>query len=130
MSDNATESLLLCLLLEEEDDDDFLLLYARKKRNAPDLLFKSRTKEGSYSILIKNHLIGAEEKFRKYCRINKNQFDFVLSLIVEEIQPKNRHAITAEEKLYLTLRYVKIFKAVFIRHKALIPLSGQIRGPW
>ncbi|KAL0830080.1 hypothetical protein ABMA28_003537 [Loxostege sticticalis] len=106
MSDNATESLLLCLLLEEEDDDDFLLLYARKKRNAPDLLFKSRTKEGSYSILIKNHLIGAEEKFRKYCRINKNQFDFVLSLIVEEIQPKNRHAITAEEKLYLTLRFL------------------------
>lgn len=92
-------------MLEEEDDDDLLLLYnIRKKRNAPHLLFKSRTKEGSYSILIKNHIIGAEEKFRKYCRLNKNQFDFVLSLIVEEIQPKNQHAITAEEKLYLTLR--------------------------
>ncbi|CAH0405489.1 unnamed protein product [Chilo suppressalis] len=74
------------------------------KKRTPDLLFKSRTEEGTNSNLIKKHIIGAKEKFRKYCCLNKNEFDFVLSFISEEIQPKKRHAILAEdEKLYLTL---------------------------
>lgn len=94
------------ILLEEEEDDDFLLLYAmRKKRKLTMPLFKKRSQEGSYSVLIQNHLLGDERIFREYCRLNKSQFNFVLSLIKEEIKPKVlRVAITAEEKLFLTLR--------------------------
>lgn len=106
MSDVFDPRDILSILWEEEDDDDLLLLhYSRKRRKHTIPLFKTRKTEGSYSVLIRNHLLGDEKIFREYCRLNKKQFDFVLSFIYMDIRPKVlRAAVSAEEKLFLTLR--------------------------
>ncbi|CAH2096480.1 unnamed protein product [Euphydryas editha] len=94
----------LYLLLEEDDDDLFLLHLYRKRREAIRPMLKCRTSERTYSILIKNHLESDIKEFREYCRLSKKQFDFILSLIREEIEAKKINAINAEEKSFLTLR--------------------------
>jgi hypothetical protein len=66
-------------------------------------MLKCRSSEGTYSILIKNHLESDSEELREYCRLNKKQLDFILSLIREEIEPKKINAINAKQKLFLTL---------------------------
>lgn len=95
---------MLINILAEEEDDDLLLLYY-ENREPIDPIFKSRNEEGYYQILIQKHLYCDEKKFRKFCRLNKKQFNFVLSLIMKEIQPKTcKKSISPEEKLFLTLR--------------------------
>lgn len=94
---------------EEEEDDDILLLLCAlipKKRMKIDTLFTSREEEGCFQTLIKRHLNYKEEKFRKYCRLNQSQFNFVLSLINQDIQPRRNGSsiITSAQKLFLTLR--------------------------
>ncbi|XP_045778131.1 protein ALP1-like [Maniola jurtina] len=98
--------LLQILMEEEEDDDDLLLLYYSSSR--PILPFyRNRLEEGSYETLIKRHLNISEELFRSYCRLNKNQFNFVLSLIYDDLKPKTlKNTITPEEKLFITLRFM------------------------
>lgn len=100
---------LLALLDEEEEDDDIILqliLIQMKKRREVRSLFATRYAEGSFNILIERHLADNEEIFRKYCRLNHEQFDFVLSLISGELQNKviNRKTVSTKEKLFLTLR--------------------------
>lgn len=56
------KSILQRILLEEEEDDDLILYYFYKNVN--------------------------EDMFKKYCRLNKEQFYFVLSLIEKEMEPK------------------------------------------
>lgn len=94
MSDNLNKrkrELLQRLMEDEEEDDEImLLLLASEKRKKIDSLYTSRVDEGSYNILIKRHFNLKEEKFRKYCRLNKAQFKFVLSLIENDIQPKKK----------------------------------------
>lgn len=75
-------------MLEEEEDDDLLLLHYFKQRSQIDPIFRNRNDEGFYRILIERHLKSDEEKFRKFCRFNKMQFNFVVSLIDDEIKPK------------------------------------------
>ncbi|XP_050311476.1 uncharacterized protein LOC126747037 [Anthonomus grandis grandis] len=106
MSDIAKQELLMRLLEDEEEDDDIILLLLSAKRNKIDSFYTSRHAEGCFEILIKRHLNIKDAKFRKYCRLNKTQFRFVLSLIQNEIQPKKQGSITAEEKLFLTLRFL------------------------
>lgn len=107
MSDNFNErkrELVKSLIQDEEEDDEIMLLLLSSKRNKIDSLYTSRVDEGSYLILIKRHLNLKDQKFRKYCRLNKTQFQFILSLIENDIQPMKKGSITAEEKLFLTLR--------------------------
>lgn len=92
------------LIEDEEEDDEIMLVLLSSKRNKIDSLYTSRIDEGSYQTLIKRHLNVKEYKFRRYCRLNKTQFQFVLSLIKSDIQPMKKGSITAEEKLFLTLR--------------------------
>ena len=94
------------ILLEEEEDDDFLLYYLHQKRRRSVLpMYRNRIYEGSFETLIKRHFNEDEKTFRNYCRLNKNQFNFVLSLIKKDLLPKTtRTVITPEEKLFLTLR--------------------------
>lgn len=91
---------------EEEDDDDLLLLYYYLSvRNPIDPIYSSRKEQGLYKILIQEHLNYNDDKFREFCRFNKRQFNFILSLVDEELSPKTtRNCIGAEEKLFLTLR--------------------------
>ncbi|CAG9833663.1 unnamed protein product [Diabrotica balteata] len=58
------DELMLYLLIEEEDDDDLLLLHYKSKRKPTRSVFKNRQFDGSYSILIKNHLMANEDIFR------------------------------------------------------------------
>lgn len=92
------------VLLEEEEDDDLLLYYyyKRKQRKSTNKLYTTRNQEGSFSLLIKNHLLFDESMFRMYFRLNKMQFDYVLSLMQKTMPKKGR--ITLKEKLALTLR--------------------------
>lgn len=92
------------LLLEEEEDDELLLYYyyKKKRRMSINKLFKTRDQEGSFSLLIKNHLLFEENMFRMYFRLNKIQFDYVLNLLQKNMPKKGR--ITLKEKLALTLR--------------------------
>lgn len=94
------------MLLEEENDDDMRLLLSLRDKTSE--LYESRNEEGYYKILIQNHLNDDDEKFRSFFRLNKDQFNFVLSLVQNELKkkPTNRvkTPISPEEKLALTLR--------------------------
>lgn len=64
--------------------------------------FKNRL-HGSYSLLIKNYLMTDEEILRKYCLLNKKQFNFIITFIYDEMRPETiRNAISLEEKLFLS----------------------------
>lgn len=92
------------LLLEEEEDDDLLLYYyyKSKKRLPINELYSTRSQEGSFSLLVKNHLLFDDTMFRTYFRLNKTQFDYVLNLLKKTMLAKGR--ISLKEKLALTLR--------------------------
>jgi len=99
----------IMLLLLEEEDDELLITTQSEQREKVDALFLNRKAEGYFEILISRHLIGNETKFREFLRVNKNQFDFLLSLVEVQLTklPSNRvkKPITAAEKLALPLRY-------------------------
>ena len=100
--------IILELLREEEEDDQLLLNTKNKKRKSISNLFSTRKSEGFFEKLIKGHLTTDNIKFREFFRLNRRQFDFVLSLIKNQIQktPTMRwhEPITPEEKLAVTLR--------------------------
>lgn len=102
------QELIQQLLEDDEEDDDILIMLSTlpKKRMKIDSIFTSREEEGCFQILIKRHLNYKEKKFRKYCRLNHKQFNFVLSLINQNIKPKRNGTsiITSAQKLFLTLR--------------------------
>lgn len=102
--------LIQWLLLEEADDEDICLqfLINHKPKCSPNPLFKTRKTEGYHQILINGHLRKDEKKFREFFRLNRSQFDYILSLIEENLTtapttfvPK---PISPEEKLAVTLR--------------------------
>lgn len=105
---STTKSLKRKLLEEEEEDDLVLYYYYKKIERAPiNPLFQKRKNEGYFKLLITQHLRDDEDMFQKYCRLNKTQFYFVLSLIENELKPNSTGTvITAEEKLFITLRQV------------------------
>lgn len=101
--------LLSIILLEEEEEEEWLQLeLLEKERCEKHDIFKKRAEEGYFSLLINSHLKGDEKKFREFFRLNPEQFNFVLSLIQEDIKKPGtncvKYPITAEEKLALTLR--------------------------
>lgn len=102
---SAENKIIKQILLEEDQDLILYYLYKKSKRAPIHSLFKKRKTEGYFKLLILQHLQGDEYLFRKYCRLNKTQFYFVLSLIEKDMQPKKlRTKITTEEKLFITLR--------------------------
>jgi len=100
--------IMLLLLEEEEEDDDLLITTQSEQREKVDALFLNRKAEGYFEILISRHLIRNETKFREFFRVNRQQFDYLLSLVTFELTkpPSNRvkKPITTAEKLSLTLR--------------------------
>lgn len=71
-------------------------------------MYKRRNEEGTFVNLITKYLIDDEDKFQRFFRLNRNQFNFVLSAIIGKINKKPsvfvRKPISAEEKLAVTLR--------------------------
>jgi len=102
--------LIQWLLLEEADDDDIYLQYLvnPKPKSRPNPLFKTRREEGYHQILINGHLRLDEKKFREFFRLNRGQFDYILSIIEGDLTtiptPFVPKPITPEEKLAVTLR--------------------------
>ena len=85
-----------------------LLLHQEKGRNSASPLFQTRATEGAFHILVNRHLAEDDRKFQEYFRLTKEEFDYVLSLIEEDLRtkPSNRvrNPITPREKLAVTLR--------------------------
>ncbi|CAH1640745.1 unnamed protein product [Spodoptera littoralis] len=65
-------------------------------------MYLTRCQEGSFSLLVKKHLMFDDNIFRKYFRLNKTQFDYVLNLLKKSMQEKGRTSV--KEKIALTLR--------------------------
>lgn len=96
------------LLRDEEMENELLMNIIPKKRKPFNSLFSTRNSEGFFKNLIGEHLINDDEKFREFLRLNRKQFNFILSLVQEEITKKPTlrvpEPISPEEKLALTLR--------------------------
>ena len=104
----AREDLLLLYILEEEEEEDDLLMWNKLKRTEPNDLYLERETEGFQNILVNRHLIKDDSMFRKFFRLNIEQFNYILSLIESEIAGQScnyiKHPISPAEKLGLTLR--------------------------
>jgi len=96
------------LLKEEAEDDELLFNLTNQKRNQISPLFSRRKSEGFFEKLVKGHLSTDDNKFREFFRLNRQQFDFILSLVRESLtkEPSLRvpDPITPDEKLAITLR--------------------------
>ncbi|KAJ8942107.1 hypothetical protein NQ314_010154 [Rhamnusium bicolor] len=79
-------------------------------------LFKKRTKEGYKNLLIRGHFSCEYDTFTQFFRLNRQQFYFVLNhvgdCITKTIYARVVCPISAEEKLYLTLRCLFNIKTV------------------
>lgn len=83
------------------DEDDFIFSNLKLKK----VNKWYRNTEGFYAILISRHLKIKNTKFREFFRVNIDQFDFLLSLIKNEITlPPNKKPISSAEKLSIILR--------------------------
>lgn len=102
MGDLDHEDLALLILMEDEESD------VETSRSSECDIFKNRTTEGTFHILIRRHLITHAEKFREYFRLTPELFDFVLNHVREDLISKayNRHKnpISPEEKLCIFIR--------------------------
>ncbi|GFX07295.1 protein ALP1-like [Trichonephila clavipes] len=100
-----------------DDLDVALLLYledeqssSEENRSEESELFKNRSSEGAFQILVCRHLHCNDEKFRQYFRLTPVLFDYVLNNIRVELtsKPYNRHKkpICPEEKLCILVRHL------------------------
>ncbi|GFT41505.1 hypothetical protein TNCV_3942651 [Trichonephila clavipes] len=74
-----------------DDLDVALLLYledeqsSEENRSEESELFKNRSSEGAFQILVRRHLHCNNEKFRQYFRLTPVLFDYVLNNIRDEL---------------------------------------------
>jgi len=99
-------------LLEEEEEDE--IMYCLNTYRKPiSNVFKTREKEGFFKVLINNHLRENKNKYREFFRLNYDQFHFILALIKDDItlpaSNRIKNPISPDEKLAVTLRYIRIF---------------------
>lgn len=89
------------------DDDNTVLLHSvSSRRHWVHPINKKRKIFGEYHHLMAD-LEGDEEKFRRYFRLNKEQFDEVLACVGNAIKKEDtnyRKAITSKERLAMCLR--------------------------
>lgn len=106
MADASVLGLTYLLLQEEEEEE--ILLAKLKKNEKSHQLYLSRCEEGFQKILINRHLLQDDSMFRKFFRLNRVQFDYILSCIESELKRKScnkvKQPISPAEKLGLTLR--------------------------
>lgn len=94
---------LLVFIEDEESEEE-----SDVSRESESNLFKKRTEEGAYQILICRHLHKNEKKFRECFRLTPVLFDYVLNYIKDDItlKPTNRvpNPLLPEHKLCVFLR--------------------------
>ncbi|CAI6376081.1 unnamed protein product [Macrosiphum euphorbiae] len=76
------------LLRDEEMENESLTNIIPKKRKPFNSLFSTRNSEGFFKSLIGGHLINDDEQFREFFRLNRKQFNFILSLVQEVMTKK------------------------------------------
>ncbi|KAL1487871.1 hypothetical protein ABEB36_015521 [Hypothenemus hampei] len=94
---------------EEEEEEELLVLLATNfMRSKPQEIFCKREDEGFQNMLIKRHLLQDGKIFKRFFRLNIEQFNFVLGLIESDIKKHScgliEKPINPEEKLGITLR--------------------------
>lgn len=99
--DDLDLALFIFLEDEESSEDDM-------ERSEARAIFKRRTTEGAYEILVRRHLSGNENKFIEYFRLTLVLFDYVLNYIKDDLTSKpynrNKNPISPEQKLCVFLR--------------------------
>ncbi|KAJ8939899.1 hypothetical protein NQ318_023239 [Aromia moschata] len=112
VSKNKQKAVALMLLQDQILQEEIEILYViRSTRRSPSSqLFKRRSSEGAFKLLIHRHLLDDEVKFKEYFRFTRQQFSFLLDLVQDDLgtEPYNRvrNPISAAEKLGLTLRFL------------------------
>ncbi|VVC26297.1 Hypothetical protein CINCED_3A021485 [Cinara cedri] len=96
------------LLLQQVEEEQTIIKYApTKNKNEVHETYLARKAEGFFSVLIEKRLWRDETKFREFFRLNWDQFNYILNLVVEGIKTnpsiKIIKPITAAEKLAVTL---------------------------
>ena len=93
--------------LADEDEAVILESYSNNRKSIS-TMFLNRQEEGAYNILINKHLLDEEEKFQRYFRLTREQFNLIFNDIKDDlyISPCNRvmAPISPAEKLAVTLR--------------------------
>lgn len=99
--------IILKYMKDDEEEDRMLWKYAKTRKKISEM-YRNRKNEGFFKILINSHLIDEEEKFKRYFRLTRERFAYVLNLIEEDLEISScnrvKLPITPAEKLALTLR--------------------------
>lgn len=105
----------LLLLDEEEAHEEMLVNIVFNDEAHP--MYKRRKEEGTYKMLILQHLVDNDTKFREYFRLTPSLFGKVLSHLTGDLKFR-RNSISPREKLCITLRYVHTYTSVLIKYSA------------
>ena len=68
-------ALLACLIAEEEEEEEYITILSKLKRRETNSIYSSRDTEGFQNILVERHLLKNDDAFRKFYRLNIQQFD-------------------------------------------------------
>lgn len=105
----------------------------KKKRKSPHKLYKLRSYEGSFNILIDRHLLDDDTKFKEYFRVSPNLFSRILNEIIHDVEGTAttwvKKPISAHEKLCITLRYLatgETFRSLAFQFRAHHTTIGRI----
>lgn len=93
---------------DAEEDEIIVMMLSKKKRKRRHSLFVNREEEGAFSILIRNHLMDSDSKFKEYFRLTPYLFNKVLDVIKGELTTQKSirypEPISPRLKLCLTVR--------------------------
>jgi len=107
------EVLLPAIILEDEEGD--LLIHCMSEGTTD--IFKERKDEGYYSTLIGRYLADNGMKFREFFSVSRDILHLILTEIKENATTRScnrwQAPISAEQKLFLTLRYVGVQATIF-----------------
>ena len=99
-------TLTAIIILQEEDEEKNKK--KRKKRFWMKRILEKRHSEGTFNLLIPQ-LRSNDGHFKNFLRMSEDSYQLLLSLVEPLIRKQNtrlRRALTANEKLSLTLRYL------------------------
>lgn len=77
-----------------------------KHRQQSDVFFSERPKYGHFAITFEPRIWTDETRFRKYYRMSRSTFVYILEGIQDQLQRSSHRAISPKERLVVTLRYV------------------------
>lgn len=99
--------LILRHLTIDDEDEEYMLHEHWNLRKKVSEIYNKRENEGIFKILINNHLVDEEQRFKSYFRVTREMFACILNLVEGDLTTASynrvKTPITAAEKLALTL---------------------------